>query len=80
MEIEKAEYGAGAKQKDVTSVLRKKANGLPLIALTADYNSSFGGDPAPGVAKLLTVQYRMNGKVNKASFKESELILLPMPK
>lgn len=81
LEIVKAEYGAGTKQKDVTSVLRKQAGALPLITLAAaSYNASFGGDPAPGVVKQLKVQYRINGKAGEASFAENALIVLPMPK
>jgi HEAT repeat protein len=80
LEIVKAEYGVGAKKKDVTSVLQKQNSGLPLITLKSNaYNSSFGGDPAPGVAKQLKVQYRINGKSGEASFAENSLILLPMP-
>ncbi len=80
LEIVKALYGAGSTQKDVTSVLRKHAGALPLIALpSASYNASFGGDPLPGSVKKLTVQYRMNGKAGEASFAEDALILLPMP-
>lgn len=81
LEITKAEYGAGKNQKDVTAALRKQAGDLPLIALgSANYNASFGGDPAPGVVKRLTIEYRMNGKQGEASFAENELIILPMPK
>lgn len=79
LEIVKAEYGAGARQKDVTGVLQKRASGLPLIALASNYNASFGGDPAPGVVKQLKVQYRINGKSSEAAFQENDLILLPMP-
>lgn len=81
LEIVKAEYGAGEQLKDVTNVLKKRSSGLPLITLrAAAYNTSFGGDPAPGVAKQLNVKYRINGKAGEASFKENALILLPMPK
>ena len=81
LEIVKAEYGAGAKQKDVTAVLRKQGGDLPLITLAAaSYNASFGGDPAPGVVKKLKIQYRINGKTAEASFAENALIILPMPK
>jgi hypothetical protein len=80
LEIVKAEYGAGAQQRDVTAVLRKRGSNLPLITLTsASYNASFGGDPAPGVVKKLKVQYRINGKAGEASFAENSLIILPMP-
>lgn len=81
LEIVKAEYGAGANQKDVTAVLRKHAGDLPLISLSAKgYNANFGGDPAPGVQKKLKVQYRINGKSGEASFAENALIILPTPK
>lgn len=81
LEIVKAEYGAGTQQKDVTAVLRKQVSDLPLISLTgSSYNSSFGGDPAPGVVKRLKVKYLMNGKANEATFAENSLILLPVPK
>lgn len=81
LEIVKAQYGAGAKQRDVTAVLRKRGGDLPLITLaSSSYNTSFGGDPAPGVTKQLKVQYRINGKSGEASFAENALIILPMPK
>ena len=81
LEIVKAEYGAGATQRDVTDVLKKQAAGLQLIALPqANYNESFGGDPAPNTVKQLKVQYRINGKEGQATFAENALIILPMPK
>ncbi len=81
VEIIKAEYGAGATQKNVTAVLQKQAGDLPLITLTsASYNASFGGDPIPGSTKQLKIQYRINGKSGEASFAEDALIILPMPK
>jgi HEAT repeat protein len=81
LEIVKAQYGAGATQKDVTAVLRKQASNTPVITLVSGtYNASFGGDPSPGVVKQLNVEYRINGKDGKASFAENALIILPMPK
>ena len=81
LEIIKAEYGSGATQRDVTAVLQKQAGDLPLITLaSASYNANFGGDPLPGSAKQLKVQYRINGKAGEASFPEDALIVLPMPK
>ncbi|MEO2013786.1 MAG: HEAT repeat domain-containing protein [Fuerstiella sp.] len=80
LEIVKAQYGAGATQKDVTAVLRKRAKNTPLITLvSASYNTSFGGDPSPGVVKKLSVQYRINGKEGEASFPENAVIILPLP-
>jgi HEAT repeat protein len=80
LEILKADYGAGAAIKDVTEIVKKQATNVPLIALNAgDYNSSFGGDPAPGVVKRLTIQYRINNKSSEATFAENAMILLPLP-
>ena len=81
VEIVKAEYGAGTAQKDVTGVLKPLAHDLPLITLPSNsYNASFGGDPAPNVAKQLKIQYRINAKAGEALFAENAVILLPMPK
>ena len=80
IEIVKAEYGAGEKTKDVTETLQKHVGGLPVIILPSPhYNISLGGDPAPGVVKQLTVQYRINGKSGEATFAEDAAIMLPMP-
>jgi hypothetical protein len=81
VEIVKAEYGAGASQKDVTSLVQQFAGDLPLIPLpSTSFNATFGGDPAPGLAKQLKVQYRINGKAGEALFAENALIMLPVPK
>ena len=81
IELIKATYGAGAKQKDVTAILKKHLSDFCLIVLPAGgYNSAFGGDPAPSVTKTLKVQYRMDGKDGEAEFKENAAIMLPVPK
>ncbi len=81
LEIVKAEYGAGGTQRDVTEVIQKQANDSLLVALPAEgYNASFGGDPVPGTAKQLKIQYKVNGKAGEVTFAENALILLPMPK
>jgi hypothetical protein len=82
VEIIKATYGAGNRQKDVTAILRKYVVDFPLILMPREsYNSALGGDPAPGVVKKLKVQYRMDGKVGAAAFPENTAILkLPVPK
>jgi hypothetical protein len=79
VEIVKAEYGAGDTSKDVTDALQQRVGALPLIALDASFNKSFGGDPAPGATKQLTVSYRINGKVGKVAFPENAVIVLPIP-
>jgi len=80
VEIVKAEYGAGETLKDVTAVLQELAKGSPLITLPDTYNACLGGDPMPGSAKQLKIQYQVNGKSGEATFAEDALILLPMPK
>ena len=80
LEIVKAEYGAGTKQKDVTKTLQKAAKGLQLVALpSSSYGVAFG-DPVPGTPKKLKVHYRLDGKSGEASFGENALIILPTPK
>jgi HEAT repeat protein len=81
IEIIKAEYGAGATQKDVTDALKQRLNGLPLINLpSSNYNKSFGGDPVPNTPKQLKVQYRINGKPGEVTLDENAAVVLPMPK
>ena len=80
LEIVKAVYGAGTSQKDVTALLKKQAGKFRWIPLpTANFNQSFGGDPAPNVVKELKVNYRINGKLADAVFPENVLLVLPMP-
>jgi hypothetical protein len=81
VEIIKAQYGAGDKQKDVTEALQKQVRELPLITLPSpSYSASFGGDPVPGTVKQLKIQYRINGKPGEATFPEDATVMLPMPK
>jgi HEAT repeat protein len=81
LEIIKAEYGAGATQKDVTELLQKQATDVPLINLpNASFNASFGGDPVPNTPKQLKIKYKLNDKEGEATFAEDAIILLPTPK
>jgi len=81
VEIVKAEYGAGAKQTDVTETLRRQVGDWPLIALPSQkYSVDFGGDPAQGAVKQLKVRYRIDGKEGEATFPENADIVLPVPK
>jgi hypothetical protein len=81
LEIIKAEYGAGTSTKEVTEVVQKAAGDTPYITLpSANFNESFGGDPAPDTPKKLRIVYRMNDKAGEASFTEDALIVLPPPK
>ena len=81
LEIIKAEYGAGAKTKDVTAILRKHTKNYRIIFLpSASYNESFGGDPAQGIVKQLKIKYRIDGKDGEILLNENATIVLPMPK
>ena len=80
IEIIKAEYGAEGSRKDVTEVLQKQVGDLPILSLPeATYNASFGGDPSPGNAKQLKVQYRVNDKAGELTFAENALLIFPVP-
>jgi HEAT repeat protein len=81
LEITKAEYGAGSKSKDVTEILRKHAKNVRIIFLPdSSYNRSFGGDPAPGIPKKLTIHYRIDGQAASVSLSENATVVLPMPR
>jgi HEAT repeat protein len=81
VEIIKAEYGAGATQRDVTKTLQKEVRDYPIIMLRLPrYRDNFGGDPVPGTPKQLVVHYRIDGKSGEATFPEDAIIVLPMPK
>jgi len=81
LEIVKATYGAGDKQKDVTDVVRKHAGSLPLLFIPGDgFNKVFGGDPAPNEQKALTIRYTMDGKEGEAKIAENGTIELPVPR
>lgn len=80
VKIVEAVYGAKEQSKNVTNTLSAKASNSPLILLdSANYNSAFGGDVAPGLPKTLNVKYSINGKIGEIEFKENDAIVLPMP-
>jgi HEAT repeat protein len=81
LEIVQAEFGAGSQTKDVSDILRKHAGNYRVIFLPGEtYNEAFGGDPAPGSVKQLTVKYRIDGRSGEVSLSENAMIVLPMPK
>jgi hypothetical protein len=64
----------------VTAILKRHVRNFPLIVLPSpSYNTSLGGDPAPGIVKQLKIQYRINGKEGQVSFQENAPIVLPVP-
>ena len=80
VEIVQASYGSPTKRKDVTAMVRKRVAGVPVIALgSPSYSASFGGDPAPGEEKTLTIRYSLDGREGEATFAENATIVLPVP-
>ena len=80
VEIVRAMYGAAGEQVDVTERLQKQVGKLPIIRLAnPNYNSNFGGDPAPGKPKQLTIEYRLDGKAGSSVFNENDPIVLSIP-
>ncbi len=80
LEIVKATYGSGDRQKDVTDVVRKNAGSLPLIYIAGNgFNAVFGGDPAPSAVKHLVIQYTIDGQPGEAMIEENGTIVLATP-
>ena len=49
------------------------------LPAAANYNDSFGGDPAPGSTKQLQIEYSIDEKLGKVSLAENKVVLLPIP-
>ena len=79
LEIVKAEFGAGAQQKDVTEVLRKHVGDWPLISLPEPTYAAAFGEPPSGSPKELKIEYKIKGRTGKVSFAENAPIILPVP-
>ncbi|WP_146390516.1 HEAT repeat domain-containing protein [Allorhodopirellula solitaria] len=80
VEIVRARYGAPGEEVDVTERLQKQVGNLPIIRLAnPNYNSNFGGDPAPGKPKRLTIEYRIDGKKGSSVFEENAPVVLEIP-
>ena len=81
LEILQAQYGEGQHAKDVTGIVRQCAGNLRILFLPSySYNQAFGGDPAPGIVKQLTIRYRIDGRPGEVVLSENATIVLPMPK
>ena len=75
LQITRAIYGSGYRTSDVTSRLNSQIQGDQLnLQVNSD---SMGGDPAPGQAKTLTVQYALNGQTNQVVINEGDTLRLP---
>lgn len=66
VEIVSAKYGADERVVDVT----EKVKSLYTAGTKVKANNSLGGDPAPGVPKILTVSYIQDGNTLTTTFPE----------
>ncbi len=76
IEILEATYGTSEQARDVTAQLKQHVGEFPLIILPGSYNNSLGGDPLPGVVKMLKIRYRVDGREGSAAFEENAPIVL----
>jgi hypothetical protein len=75
LQIDRATYGVDYRNLDVTSRLNSQIRGDELT-LPVNRNT-MGGDPAPGQAKSLTVQYSLNGRASQVIVNEGDTLRLP---
>jgi len=75
LRINRAIYGNGSRSSDVTSHLNSQIQDGQLNLEVN--NLTMGGDPAPGQAKALTVQYTLNGRSNRVVINEGDTLGLP---
>jgi hypothetical protein len=68
LRVTHATYGSGNRVMDVTSRLNSQVRGDELNIPVN--NGSMGGDPAPGQAKSLSVQYTLNGRDEQRTIRE----------
>lgn len=61
---------------DVTLIVRKGVSNNTLSIVAS--NDALGGDPAPGIIKMLTVQYTVAGKSHRAGAREGATLVLPV--
>lgn len=76
LQVTVAFYGSGYLTADVTSRVNSQVHGGQINLLVND--DSMGGDPAPGQAKALTVQYAINGETNQIVVNEGDTLRLPL--
>ncbi|HWR35061.1 MAG TPA: DUF3011 domain-containing protein [Clostridia bacterium] len=78
LQINRAIYGADGRNADVTSRLNSFLQNNNQINLQVT-NQNMGGDPAPNKRKTLTVDYMMNGRNERATVRENEMLRLFNP-
>ena len=71
----RAYYGLNQRTNDVTQRMRGMVNNGSWSYKVN--NNNMGGDPAPGVDKVLTVIYRVNGREQMSSVKDGNMLRIP---
>ncbi|MBZ5572613.1 MAG: DUF3395 domain-containing protein [Acidobacteriia bacterium] len=74
LRITKAQYGAGARVRDVTQLLSSQIQSNQISLRVS--NSTMGGDPAEGSRKSLTVWYTYRGRISQTSVNEGGTLSL----
>ena len=74
LRIDRAIYGSGYRNSDVTARLGSQVQGNHLNLQVN--NSTMGGDPAPNQSKTLRVDYTLNGRTNQALINEGDMLRL----
>src|SRR2546421_419917 len=75
LHINRATYGSGYRTLDVTSRLNSQ---IQNDQLNLQVNTTtMGGDPAPGQAKTLTVEYAVNGRTSQVMVNDFDTLRLP---
>ncbi len=75
LQIVRASYGSAYRTNDVTDRLSSRVRDNQLNMQVNSYN--MGGDPDPGQAKTLTVEYLMNGQNGQSVARDGENLHVP---
>ena len=74
LQINRAVYGSSNRSSDVTSRLNSQIQGDQLNLQVN--NDNMGGDPDPGQNKTLTVDYTLNGRNERSTVREGDMLRL----
>jgi hypothetical protein len=74
LQIKEAMWGAGARQEEVTELVRGNVQKDKLVL---QVSVRIFGDPAPGAGKRLKVTYMCDGEEKEASVLEHDWLVLP---
>ena len=75
--ILEAKYGGRNRWKDVTAIVAGHVKNQGLVMTVT--NGAFGGDPVPGVRKVLVVRYRIGSEVHTKRFAENAQVRISAP-